>query len=129
MAREEDRSNRTGALSGRRLGAVAVLLAASVLLSRIMGFVREMVLAARIGLGPSADAYYAAFQIPDLLNYLLAGGALAVAFTPLYLRTQRDQGDEAAQELSGDPTEIARAARRVLEYLMRPVVQEPEELP
>lgn len=99
MAREEDRSDRTGALSGRRLGAVAVLLATSVLLSRVMGFVREMVLAARIGLGPTADAYYAAFQIPDLLNYLLAGGALAVAFTPLYLRIQRDQGDEAAQEL------------------------------
>ena len=35
---------------------------------------------------PSTDAYYAAFQIPDLLNYLLAGGALSIAFLPLYTR-------------------------------------------
>lgn len=37
--------------------------------------------------------------------------------------------DEAAEELSGAPTEIARAARRVLDYLMRPETLEPEELP
>ena len=37
--------------------------------------------------------------------------------------------DEAAEELSGAPTEIARAARRVLDQLMRPEVREPEELP
>ena len=99
MAGEEKPSDQTAPLGARRLGAVAMLLAASVLLSRVMGFIREMVLAAQIGLGPSADAYYAAFQIPDLLNYLLAGGALAVAFTPLYLRTLRQDGQEQAQEL------------------------------
>ena len=99
MAGEEKRSDQTAPLGVQRLGAVAILLAASVLLSRVMGFIREMVLAAQIGLGPSADAYYAAFQIPDLLNYLLAGGALAVAFTPLYLRTLRNQGEGEAHEL------------------------------
>ena len=99
MTGEENRSNQTAPLGFQRLGAVAILLAASVLLSRVMGFIREMVLAAEIGLGRSADAYYAAFQIPDLLNYLLAGGALAVAFMPLYLRTLRQQGEESAHEL------------------------------
>ena len=99
MAGEEKRSDQTAPLGVQRLGAVAILLAASVFLSRVMGFIREMVLAAQIGLGPSADAYYAAFQIPDLLNYLLAGGALAVAFTPLYLRTLRQKGEDEAQEL------------------------------
>ena len=59
-----------GALSGGRMGAAALLLAASVLLSRVMGFLREMVLAAQVGVGPDTDAYRAAFQIPDLLNYL-----------------------------------------------------------
>jgi putative peptidoglycan lipid II flippase len=88
-----------GALGARRLGAVALLLALSVFLSRILGFVREMVLAARIGVGPQTDAYYAAFQIPDLLNYLLAGGALAIAFTPLYLQTLGREGEDAAREL------------------------------
>jgi putative peptidoglycan lipid II flippase len=58
-----------------------------------------MVLAAQVGVGNATDAYYAAFQLPDLLNYLLAGGALAIAFTPLYLRTLERQGEGAADEL------------------------------
>jgi len=87
------------ALSGRRLGAAAVLLGASVLLSRVLGFVRDMVLAGRIGVGEATDAFSAAFQIPDLLNYLLAGGALAIAFTPLYLRVLQREGRAAAERL------------------------------
>jgi putative peptidoglycan lipid II flippase len=92
-------SGEAAPLSGRRLGAAALLLAASVAASRLLGFVREMVLAARVGVGASTDAYYAAFQIPDLLNYLLAGGALAIAFTPLYLRTLQNEGAPAAEAL------------------------------
>lgn len=92
-------SGQAAPLSGRRLGAAALLLAASVMASRLLGFVREMVLAARVGVGASTDAYYAAFQIPDLLNYLLAGGALAIAFTPLYLRTLQSEGEGAAESL------------------------------
>jgi len=85
-------------LDGRRLGAAALLLAFSVFLSRIMGFVREAVLAARVGVGAEMDAYRAAFQIPDMLNYLLAGGALAIAFTPLYLGVKSREGDERATD-------------------------------
>jgi len=86
-------------LGGVRIAAAALLLAGSVLLSRVMGFVREAALANRVGAGPETDAYYAAFQLPDMLNYLLAGGALAVAFTPLYLRTREREGERAADEL------------------------------
>jgi putative peptidoglycan lipid II flippase len=101
VAEDAEGSGKDGGapLSGRRLGAAALLLAASVAASRGLGFVREMVLAARVGIGSSTDAYYAAFQIPDLLNYLLAGGALAIAFTPLYLRTLENAGERAADEL------------------------------
>lgn len=87
------------ALSGRQIGAAALLLAGSVLLSRVLGFVRDMVLAFRQGVGASTDAFSAAFQIPDILNYLLAGGALAIAFTPLYLATLRREGEEAGARL------------------------------
>ncbi len=79
--------------------AAAVLLAGSVLLSRMLGFVREAVLAYRVGVGPEADAYAAAFQIPDLLNYLLAGGALSIAFVPLYTRARARDGEDAAARL------------------------------
>jgi putative peptidoglycan lipid II flippase len=79
------------------VGAAAVLLAASVLLSRVLGYAREALLAYRAGAGAATDAYYAAFQIPDLLNHLLAGGALSIAFVPLYTR-QHARGDAAGAE-------------------------------
>jgi putative peptidoglycan lipid II flippase len=69
-----------------RISAAAMLLASSVLLSRVLGYAREALLAYRVGAGTATDAYYAAFQIPDLLNYLLAGGALSIAFLPLYTK-------------------------------------------
>jgi putative peptidoglycan lipid II flippase len=75
---------------------VAALLAGSVLLSRVLGYVRDAVLAWRIGATGEADAYFAAFLVPDLLNHLLAGGALAIAFIPFYTRQRADGGDEAA---------------------------------
>jgi putative peptidoglycan lipid II flippase len=75
------------------------LLAASVLLSRLLGFVREAVLANRIGAGPEVDAYRAAFQIPDMLNYFLAGGALSIAFIPIYTRVHGSEGEAAAARL------------------------------
>ena len=45
------------------------------------------------------DAYSAAFQIPDLLNYFLAGGALSIAFIPMYARVRGRDGEAAAQRL------------------------------
>ncbi len=88
-----------GRASATKLGSVAALLAASVLLSRVVGYLREMALANRVGAGPETDAYYAAFQIPDLLNYLLAGGALSIAFLPFYTRTRERAGEAAASRL------------------------------
>lgn len=83
--------------SASALPAAAALLAGSVLLSRLLGYVREALLAHLVGAGARTDAYYAAFQIPDLLNYLLAGGALSIAFLPLYT-ARRGAGDEAGAE-------------------------------
>ena len=82
---------------GVRLTAVAALLAASVLLSRVLGFVRESAIAFRLGVGPEVDAYRAAFQIPDLLNYFLAGGAFSVALIPLYQQVRSARGDADAE--------------------------------
>jgi len=81
------------------LVAAALLLAVSVMLSRVLGFVREAALADRVGAGPEMDAYRAAFQIPDLLNYFLAGGALSIAFIPMYTRVRGRDGEVAAQRL------------------------------
>jgi len=83
----------------RRLTAVTLVLAGSVLLSRVLGYAREAVLASQLGASAASDAYYAAFQIPDLLNYFLAGGALSIAFVPFYTRVHAQQGFAAAEAL------------------------------
>ena len=75
---------------------MAVVLAGSVALSRVLGFAREAVLSRVLGAGAEADAYRAAFLIPDLLNYFLAGGALSIAFIPFYTRLRDREGDAAA---------------------------------
>ncbi len=82
-----------------RIGPVALLLASSVLLSRVLGYVREVVLAYQLGASAETDAYYAAFQIPDLLNYFLAGGALSIAFLPLFTRVRDARGAAEADRL------------------------------
>src|SRR5258706_3481195 len=81
---------------GARFGLVAAVLAGSVALSRVLGAGREMVLTRVLGAGAEADAYKAAFLLPDLLNYFLAGGALSIAFMPFYTRLWNRDGDAAA---------------------------------
>jgi putative peptidoglycan lipid II flippase len=86
---------------GTRIAGVAALLAASVLLSRVLAYLREVVIAYRLGALAEADAYRAAFQIPDLLNYFLAGGAFSIAFVPFYTRVLAREGEQAAEDLVG----------------------------
>lgn len=109
-----------------RISAAALLLAASVLLSRGLGYVRESLLAYRVGAGTASDAYYAAFQIPDLLNYLLAGGALSIAFLPLYTRRLAAGDDAGADHLLatvlGTLTAAAAAATLVLWWYAEPLI-------
>jgi putative peptidoglycan lipid II flippase len=79
--------------------AAAGLMAMSILLSRIFGYMREMLLAYQYGANGTTDAFYAAFQIPDLLNYFLSGGALSIAFIPLYTKAMTKDGEAAAQKM------------------------------
>jgi putative peptidoglycan lipid II flippase len=69
------------------------LLVGSVLLSRLIGFVREWVLAQTVGANSLTDVYYASFTIPDSINYLMAAGALSISFIPL-LSNYMAKGDE-----------------------------------
>jgi len=63
----------------------AAIVGVSILLSRALGFFREWAIAYQVGSNAVTDAYYAAFTIPDILNYLLAGGSLSVTFIPVFL--------------------------------------------
>jgi putative peptidoglycan lipid II flippase len=110
-----------GTQAGRpaaRLGLVTAVLAGSVALSRVLGAGREMVLTRVLGAGAEADAYRAAFLLPDLLNYFLAGGALSIAFIPFYTRLWNREGDAAADRflavVFGTTGALAIAATAVL---------------
>jgi putative peptidoglycan lipid II flippase len=70
----------------RRIAVATIIVTTSVLLSRLLGFFREWAVAHQIGPGMATDAYYAAFTLPDFLNYLIAGGSLSVTFIPVFAK-------------------------------------------
>ena len=69
-------------------------VSAMTLISRILGFVRDMVIARLFGASAAADAFFVAFKIPNLLRRLTAEGAFSQAFVPV-LSEYRSRGDEA----------------------------------
>jgi putative peptidoglycan lipid II flippase len=81
------------------VAAAALLLAASILASRVLGYLRDVVLAWQFGASAQTDAYHAAFWLPDLLNYFLAGGALSLTFIPLYATLVTQQNADRAWRL------------------------------
>ncbi len=68
----------------------------SVFLSRIIGLVREQVIAGFGGTSTTIDAYVTAFFIPELLNHMLAGGFLSITFIPIFQRHLAKSDDEGA---------------------------------
>ena len=70
--------------STRRILISALIVGTGFLISKITGILDDLILARTIGPGPELDAYYAAFGLPDLLFTLIAGGALASAFIPIF---------------------------------------------
>lgn len=65
------------------LGALGTIGAAT-LASRVLGFVRDMVVALAFGAGPITDAFFVAFRVPNILRRLLAEGALSTAVIPVF---------------------------------------------
>ena len=73
--------------------------------SRVFGFVRDMLLARVLGAGLAADAWQLAFTLPNTFRRLFAEGAFSVAFVPMYTRrlhAEEDGGDEAADRFASD---------------------------
>lgn len=77
----------------RRIATVGGLT----LVSRLSGFVRDVVMAAILGAGPLADAFFVAFRLPNHFRAIFAEGAFAAAFVPAYARTLEEAGLPAAK--------------------------------
>ncbi len=84
----------------RNIARAAGILGSATMLSRIMGMVRDMVVSRLFGAGLATDAFFAAFQIPNMLRRFFAEGALTSAFIPTFSATLTHRGDEKARELA-----------------------------
>lgn len=70
------------------------------MVSRLLGFVREAMIAGALGAGPVTDAFYAAFRFPNLFRRVFAEGAFNTAFVPLFAKEMEGGGNEAAQKFA-----------------------------
>ena len=78
--------------------SATLLLMTAVLLSRVIGYVREAYIAWAFGVNPQTDAYVAGFTLPDWLNYVVAGGTASITFISIYTRYIAEKRDKEAQE-------------------------------
>lgn len=92
----------------RHIARRAATVGGATLVSRVLGFVRDLITAATLGAGLFADAFFVAFRIPNLLRSLFAEGSLTLAFIPAFSRVRAEEGEARAQEM----------ARSVLAWLL-----------
>lgn len=77
----------------------SVILIASFFASAVLGALRQVLFNAQFGVGMEANAYYAAFRLPDTLFSLIAGGTLSSAMIPVLIGTARKDGADAGYRL------------------------------
>jgi putative peptidoglycan lipid II flippase len=68
--------------------------------SRVLGFVRDVAIAAYLGAGPAADAFFVAFKFPNFFRRLFAEGAFAAAFVPMFAGSLAQHGKSAARDFA-----------------------------
>jgi len=94
----------------------SMLISSFTLISRILGFVRDLVVTYYMGASATiaADAYNAAFSFPNLFRRIFAEGAFASAFVPAYARSLEQDGEEVADTLAADAMATLAAATLAL---------------
>src|SRR5512137_783804 len=83
-----------------RIAKAAGVVGLATMLSRIFGFLRDMVVAAFFGAGLTTDAFFVAFRIPNMLRRLLGEGSLTVSFVPVFTEYLNKKSKEASLELA-----------------------------
>lgn len=98
--------------------AAALIVGAASLASRLLGLVRDRMLAGTFGAGDALDAYYAAFRLPDLLYNLLIVGALSAGFIPVFTEYLERRGKEEAMRLAGQVLSVVAFALAIGSILL-----------
>ena len=83
-----------------KVAKAAGVVGAATLASRVMGYIRDMVMSWAFGTGLAADAFYVAYRIPNLLRELLAEGSMSAAFIPVFTETLTKESKESARHLA-----------------------------
>ena len=91
MAAGQNKSNQTEQTASSGLLATASKVGSWTMLSRILGFVRDILLARVLGAGLLADAFFVAFKLPNFFRRMFAEGTLTVALVPV-LSDLREKG-------------------------------------
>ncbi|MFY9702934.1 MAG: murein biosynthesis integral membrane protein MurJ [Terriglobales bacterium] len=78
--------------------SATLLMMTAIMLSRVIGYIREAYIAYAFGAGQQTDAYVAAFTLPDWLNYIVAGGTASITFISIYTRFMAEKRGEDAQK-------------------------------
>jgi len=107
--------------------------------SRVLGFLRDVMIAAFVGAGPVADAFFVAFRLPNLFRRLFAEGAFNSAFVPLFARAVEEKGDAGARTFAAEImaallwtllglTALAQVAMPAFVYVLAPgFTEDPEK--
>ena len=78
--------------------SATLLLMTAIMMSRVIGYIREAYIAYAFGAGAQTDAYVAAFTLPDWLNYIVAGGTASITFVSIYTRFLAQKREEEARK-------------------------------
>ncbi len=83
-----------------KVAKAAGIVGSATAVSRVMGYIRDMVMSWAFGTGFAADAFYMAYRIPNLLRELLAEGSMSAAFIPVFTETLTKESRESALHLA-----------------------------
>lgn len=83
-----------------KVAKAAGVVGAATLASRLLGYIRDMVMSWAFGTSLAADAFYVAYRIPNLLRELLAEGSMSAAFIPVFTETLAKGSKEEARVLA-----------------------------
>lgn len=123
---DKNSAPKTGSVAdNKRVNKAAGVVGTATLLSRILGYIRDMVIASFFGAGLSSDAFIAAFRIPNLLRRLFGEGSLSVAFVPVFTDCLNRQGRAEAERLANSALRLAAlvlSAVAVLGVLVAPML-------
>jgi putative peptidoglycan lipid II flippase len=88
--------------SNKKVSKAAGAVGSMTMISRLFGFLRDMVIAMAFGSSAAADAFFVAFRIPNMQRRILGEGAVSAAFIPVFTETMTQKGESAAWKMTAN---------------------------